>query len=223
MHLSKTSMKNTLIFFLLLIVNISFAQVDWGSWKSVQLNYFANEKLTLKLRPIVRLNEDFGNYSDTSIDAVVAYKFSKNWSASILNRHFFFPNAPDVEFLFFNLKYQTSILNKLSVSNVFRYHLNFDLIGSRRDFIRNHIGFKYKTGKKITPIFTAELWFRPKDPFEFTGARYIVGTEYKMNSTWTLQTLYWRQAGYNSTPIASTHTLILNLIYNLKAATQSTN
>jgi len=216
-------MKNILILFFLLIVNISFGQVDWGSWKSVQLNYIANEKVTLKLRPIVRLNEDFGNYSDTSIDAVVAYKFSKNWSASILNRHFFIPNGPDVEFLFFNLKYQNSITDKLKISNVFRYHLNFDWVGSRRDFIRNHIGFKYDTGKKISPVFTTELWFKPTDPFELTGARYILGTEYKMNSAWTLQTLYWRQAGYNSTPIASTHTIILNLIYNLKPSIQSTN
>ena len=47
--------KKIIIAFFFMIMNyISISQLDWRPWSSVQLNYKAESKLTIKLEPIWR-------------------------------------------------------------------------------------------------------------------------------------------------------------------------
>ncbi len=196
---------------LLLLVLCSFslsAQKDVISWSSVQLDYKANDKLTLKLKPITRTKDNISAYADTSIDFIISYKLSKGWSASILERHFFIPDQPDVEFLFFDIK-KTFNKEKLQFNNYLRYHL---IKGDTRDFIRYQPSVGLRNLGKWTPFVAAELWFNTTLS-SLVGGRYSAGVKYQLSKQLGIHLTYWNQEGYSDAPIGEHHNFLFNLHY----------
>lgn len=192
------------------------AQNEWANWSSVQFNYVANDKLTFKFRPITRVKENFGSYNNSSLDASLSYKLGKQWTANILHRHFFIPDKLDVEFLFFDIKHSSKLGNKFAISNLLRYHLNFNWTDNRIDFLRYMTNLKLQTNTKTTPFGAIELWLRTNDPINISGARYMLGAIHKLKPNLALNLHYRRQSGYSDFPIFSEHVIVINLIFTFK-------
>lgn len=210
-------MKKFYLIFMLLMGTLSLsAQTDWTSWLSVQLNYKANDKLTIKLKPIVRLNQDLSNYSDTSIDLIANYQFHKNWSAGILNRHFFIPDQGDREFYFFDLNYKWPISEQLIFTNKLRFHLAVNWNRNDVDFMRYYPKLTYKMGNNVAPFVGIDFFYRLTETQTLSGVRYHLGANWKFAKQMNLGFLYWWQTQYNDYfPLGETHTILLNVAYSL--------
>ena len=192
------------------------AQLDWGSWTSFQLNYKAGKKVTLTAKPIWRQRADLAEYSNTSIDLIVGYKINSKWSASILNRHWFIPEAPDREFYFFDLNYKHPVKGKLSLSHKLRYHLIVNWGLKEPDFVRYNPQLNYKIKSKLTAILAADWFYRVSDVRVLAGGRYKLGFNAILNAKTKLAFEYWRQIKHSDEyPIGRSNFLVLNLSYTL--------
>ena len=189
---------------------------DLGSWTSLQLNYKAGNKVTLKAKPIMRHNQDLGNYTDSSIDLIIAYKINNNWSLQLLDRHWFIPDAPDRQFYFFDVNYKTKLNEKFTLTNTLRYHLAFNWNRDDADFIRLQPTLNYNTGGKFKPFIGYTAFYRLGDISGIVGARYKAGCSYTFSDRTGLSLTYWNQDDYNADfPLAKSHIILLNLSYNL--------
>lgn len=194
------------------------AQYDFGSWTSFSLNMQLNEKLTLKARPIVRHIDNISTFDNSSIDISMHYRFNKNWTAMILERHFFIPDGPDREFLFFDVVHKTGISEKLKLSNRLRYHFALDLSRLDPDFIRYQPTLSYMTGKSLTPFVAIDAWLRlTGGPNEWSGSRYILGANYNFTNRLGLNTQFWIQDGYNEAPLFETYFIVTTLNIKIDA------
>lgn len=206
------------VFFLsfsFLTTNMS-AQLDWRSWSSVQFNYKASDRFTFKLKPIVRHNSDLGNYDNTSIDVMVAFKINQKWSGMVLNRYWFLPDQEDREFWFFDLSHKTFSKEKFSFSNQVRYHLAVDWNRKDIDFFRYAPNFSYKINKTFQTFFVPEMWFRLNDKRVLGGFRHILGTHITFSKKVKLTLQYWRQVKQNKEfPIGEQNVIVTNLSFNL--------
>jgi len=207
---------------LLLLVISSFVSAqdvvphDLGSWTSVQLNYKAGDKITLKAKPIVRHNQDLSNFANSSRDFMIAYKINNNWSLQLLDRHWFMPDQGDRQFYFFDLNYKTDLSEKFTLSNTLRYHLAFNWNRDDADFIRFQPTLNYKTASKFKPSVGYSLFYRLGELSGAVGARYKLGCKYVISDKMGLQLTYWNQDDYNENfPLAKSHIFLLNLSYNL--------
>lgn len=217
MLLSKT-LKTGLIGLLIISVSSLFSQTDVTSWTAVQLNYKANSKLTLSVKPIQRQNEDLAGYDNTSIDIFANYKLGKGWSIGVLDRHFFIPDSPDRIFTFFDIKnsYKTG---KIQLNNLFRYHLGrFEV----RDFVRYYPSVAWTNDSKLTPFIGIDF-FMDNSLSELAGARYTAGTKYKLGANSGINLIYWRQKGYSDRPIANHHNIYLTYVYNIANGMKKTS
>lgn len=194
------------------------AQYDLGAWTSFSLNMKLNDKLTMKARPIIRHKDDLSSFDNTSIDISMHYKFNKNWNAMILERHFFIPDGPDREFLFFDLAHKAGIGNDFSLSNRIRYHFALDIAIKDADFIRYQPTLSYTGGKRFKPFIAIDAWLRlTQGPTEWSGSRYIAGVNYNFTDKLGLNTQLWIQDGYNEAPLFQTYFIITTLNIKIDA------
>ncbi len=201
----------------LLLCVSAFSQADLTSWTALALNYKANDKLTLVVKPIHRRNNDLSGHDNTSIDIIANYKLGKGWAVSILDRHFFVPDRPDMVFTFFDIK-NSFKSGKFQISNGFRYHLGrFET----RDFVRYFPGVTLITNSAFTPFASIDF-FMDKDFSDLAGARYTAGVKYKLNASSGLNFIFWRQQGYSDRPLATQNNLYLTYSYNINANKKST-
>jgi len=203
---------------LALLLSVSaLSQADLTSWTALALNYKANDKLTLVVKPIHRRNNDLSGHDNTSIDIIANYKLGKGWAVSILDRHFFVPDRPDMVFTFFDIK-NSFRSGKFKTSNGFRYHLGrFDA----RDFVRWFPGVTLITDSALTPFVSIDF-FMDKDFSDLAAARYTAGVNYKLNATSGLSFIFWRQQGYSDRPLATQNNLYLTYSYNIDGFKKAT-
>lgn len=194
------------------------AQYDFGAWNSFSLNMKLNDMITMKARPIIRHNDDLSSFNNSSIDISMHFKFNKNWNAMILERHFFIPDGPDREFLFFDLTHKTGFGNNFSISNRIRYHFALDLSRLDPDFIRYQPTLSYGGGKKLKPFVAIDAWLRlTGGPTEWSGSRYILGANYNFTDKLGLNTQFWIQDGYNEAPLFQTYFIVTTLNIKIDA------
>lgn len=193
------------------------AQLDWVSWSSVQLNYKAGEKFTVKLKPIWRQKNDLSIYDNTSIDVILSYKINSRWSLDVNNRHWFLPNDDDDrEFWFFDLNHKISLSPKFVFSNKLRYHLGVDWNRDDTDFLRWLSKISWKTGTKINPFIGTDIFYRFPNDNVFARARNKIGATASLSSRTKLTVEYWRQISLTNDFIEpEANFLVVNLSYNL--------
>ncbi len=213
----KKSLIFIVLFFVMFFANHTQAQLDWVSWSSVQLNYKAGEKFTVKLKPIWRQKNDLSEYDNTSIDVILSYKINKQWSVDINNRHWFLPkDGDDREFWFFDLNHKIPLSSKFVFSNKLRYHLGVDWNREDTDFLRWLSKISWKTGKKINPFIGWDFFYRFPDDYVFARLRYKVGATATLSNRTKLTVEYWRQFSLTdkfNEPEANF--LVVNCSYNL--------
>jgi hypothetical protein len=205
------------ILFILINFNQSSAQLDWVSWSSVQLNYKAGDKFTLKLKPIWRQKNDLSEYANTSIDVILSFKINRQWSVDINNRHWFLPESgDDREFWFFDLNYKIPLSSKFTFSNKVRYHLAVDWNQEDVDFLRWLSKVSYKTGKKINLFIGTDVFYRFPHDFVFARMRYKFGATANLSKRTKLTIEYWRQFSLTEKfKEPEANFLVVNLAYNL--------
>ena len=213
----KKSLIFIVLFFVMFFANHTQAQLDWVSWSSVQLNYKAGEKFTVKLKPIWRQKNDLSEYDNTSIDVILSYKINKQWSVDINNRHWFLPkDGDDREFWFFDLNHKIPLSSKFVFSNKLRYHLGVDWNREDTDFLRWLSKISWKTGKKINPFIGWDFFYRFPEDNVFARLRYKVGATATLSNRTKLTVEYWRQFSLTdkfNEPEANF--LVVNLAYSL--------
>jgi len=200
------------LFFLVLSQAPSHAQADLTSWTAVQLEAPVNKKMSFVLKPIMRHISDLSDYSDTSIDLILKYKFSAKWSGLFLQRHFFIPEQGDRQFLFFDLIHHTWNKNAWKFNQGLRYHFAADHNREDPEFIRYRPNLSYKVSDKLGTFLELDAFVR-QSPFKLSGARYTVGASYKLSRATSLTLIYWRQDGYPDMPIGETHNIYTTLGY----------
>ena len=198
----------------LFLCTSSKAQADLTSWTAVQFNIPATAKLSFVVKPIMRHNSNLGNYSDTSIDLILKYKFSAKWSGAFLERHFFIPNQSDRQFLFFDIIHSTWANGPWKFKQGLRYHLAFDHERTDPEFIRYRPNLSYKVSDKLGTFVELDAFVR-QSPFKLSGIRYTAGASYKLSKATSLSFIYWRQDGYPDLPIGETHNLYTTLAFKL--------
>lgn len=207
------------VFVLLSLMNINQlnAQLDWVSWSSVQLNYKAGDKFTVKLKPIWRQKNDLSKYDNTSIDVILSYKINKQWSVDINNRHWFLPkDGDDREFWFFDLNHKVPLSSKFVFSNKLRYHLGVDWNREDTDFLRWLSKVSYKTGKKINPFIGSDFFYRFPDDNVLARLRYKIGATLSLVNRTKLTVEYWRQFSLIDKFVEpGANFLVVNLTYGL--------
>ncbi|MFK7776031.1 MAG: DUF2490 domain-containing protein [Saprospiraceae bacterium] len=193
------------------------AQLDWVSWSSVQLNYKANDRFIIKLKPIWRQKNDLSEYDNSSIDVILSYKINKQWSVDVNNRHWFLPNdGDDREFWFFDLNHKISLSPKFVFSNKLRYHLGVDWNREDTDFLRWLSKISWSTGKKINPFIGWDFFYRFPENNVFARLRYKIGAAATLSNRTKLTVEYWRQFSLTdkfNEPEANF--LVVNFAYNL--------
>ena len=204
-----------ILILLCLSANFVFGQTDLGSWSSVSALWQSSEKLSLKLRPIVRHNMDLSSYANSSIDFSLAYKINSQWTVLLLERHWFIPEAGDREFLFFDVKHQAKLSSKLNLQNRLRWHLALDISGVDEDYIRYEPTFKFKTNSKFTPFVAADFFIAIGSDRTSNRVRYVLGTVYKISEHIGINFQFWHQSGITDLDFPKDYILVLDLAYRI--------
>ena len=196
------------------ISTLSTAQNDNINWSSFQLQKKLSEKLTLNIKPIFRFNEDVSNFQNMSIDVFAGYKFAKGWTAQLTSRTWFIPDQKPRQFIWPEVSYGISA-GDLKIDNRLRYHLALD-INNRDDpdFLRWSIRFMYNKGN-VKPFFAVEPWLRLNGIDQLRRVRYMPGVNWKLDDTYSLSFVYWKQESINRSPKTSDNLWLINLLIKL--------
>ena len=191
------------------------AQDDLGSWTILSLGHKINNKWSVKLAPIVRHRDNLGTYANTSIDFALSYNINKTFTFTILERHFFIPDAADRNFYFFDLKAVIPLREKWAFQQILRYHLGNN-INDRidPDFIRYQPKLIYSPTSKSKFFTMLDPFFRVTSPASLAGIRYEVGYDRSLANGLGFNFQYRYQRGHGDTPIATSHILLFVLRKN---------
>jgi len=191
-----------------------FAQNDHINWSSFQLQKEVSKKVTLNVKPIFRFNEDLSNFQNMSVDIFASYKLGKGWKTQLSSRTWFVPDQKPRQFIWPDLSYGFS-KGRLKIDNRLRYHLALD-INDREDpdFLRWSIRIMHNKGK-VKPFLAFEPWLRLNGIEKIQRLRYMPGVNWKLNQTYSLSFIYWKQESVNLEPKESTNIWLLNLVVRI--------
>jgi len=211
----RTYFLRSLFSFLLFLSTVfSFGQNDNINWSSFQLQKKLSEKTAINIKPIFRFNEDIANYQNMSIDVFASYKIGKGWSTQLTSRTWFIPDQKPRQFIWPDIAYGFS-KGAVKIDNRLRYHLALD-INDREDpdFLRWSLRFMYNKGN-INPFLAIEPWLRLNGIDKLQRIRYMPGVNWKLNDTYALAFIYWKQESVNVSPKESTNIWLLNLLIKI--------
>ena len=187
-------------------------------WASFQLNKNLDAKTSFHFKPILRQNQDFSNYANSSVDLFLKRKLGKGWSAQFLTRIWFMPNRSDRLFLWGDISYKTAINSlQLDVNQRLRYHQAVDIAGIQDlDFFRYIIQLSPKKKWKVLPSIAYERWFILNDVEGYRLSRLQPSLKITIDDRTSLTGSLWREL--DRRPDASTfykNLWVVNLSYNL--------
>jgi len=197
------------------MMNVVAQDDDNVAWLSVSANTQIQEGLTFALTPILRLNEDFSEYQNFSIDYAFTKKLKSNWKFTVLGRTWFLPDGTNRQFLWPALSFSQKV-GDFAWSHRVRWHLAFD-IDDRfdPDFIRYFQTWKYTGWGNFQPFVGLELWWGLNGDLQIERLRYIPGASYKINNFITLSAALWRQESLNLLPEMDVNLWRVNLVFKL--------
>ena len=204
-----------LIFFIGCSLSENIAQADNISWSSVRLRHQLSDKTRVDLRPIVRHNQDFSNYQNTSIDVAIHHKLPKNWFIQFLSRTWFLPDSPEGQFLWGDVGHQWKH-EKFTLTNRVRLHISLNINEiNPADWIRYQTVITPKVPWKVKPFLSIEPWWQLGSAQEFRRIRYEPGVNYKLADKFNLTVMYRRQDTLNIDPSNDQNHYVITLTYNL--------
>ncbi len=208
-----------LLFFFLFALSLVKAQgADNVAWLSpISASTEIKKDWTVSLTPILRLNEDFSEYQNFSLDYTLKKKIDAHWSFELLGRTWFLPNGTNRQFLWPAVSYSHKVKD-IAWSHRVRWHQAFDIEDrTDPDFIRYFQSLKYTGWGKLQPFIGLELWWGLNGTLQIERLRYIPGVQYKINDKLNLTVALWRQETLNLDPEIDVNLWRLNLAYKLPA------
>ena len=139
------------------------------AWLSIAGTTKIAKNWTFNLTPILRLNEDFSEYQNFSLDYAFKNKIDANWSFQVLGRTWFLPNGTQRQFLWPQFVYSHKV-SDIAWSHRIRWHQAFDI--EERvdpDFIRYQQQLKYTGWGKFQPFIC--LLYTSPSPRDATLSR----------------------------------------------------
>lgn len=190
-------------------------ELDNILWASVKLQKNINE-YSVWAQPILRLNEDLGEYQNTSIDLGVRRKLGKGWSAAFISRTWFIPGEENnIQFLWADVAFSREV-KKFKVNTRVRYHHALDLYDlENADFIRPKVGAITSTFGKFKPLVNVEPWWQLNSIYAIERIRYELGFKYELSSRSELSAILWREEFQNRLPKIINNLWILSVSYLL--------
>lgn len=209
-------LKYLIVLFLTIpIIQLSGQTRDNVLWASFKVQKKLDQKTSMALAPIVRLNDDLTDYQNFSIDLSIKRKIAKEWSLQLLERTWFIPDAKIRQFIWFDVIYSKKLKN-FNISSSARLHYALDLYGNTDgDFIRWKTTLKLLTLGKIQPFIAIEPWYGFNGANEIQRIRYEPGLTYKINDRFVLLAMYRREASINIEPENNLNMLVVTLSYLL--------
>jgi len=174
-----------LLVFLLGFSSPCVSQTDNVLWSSIQLKKKLDAKWSLQIEPIIRFDQDFGGYQNSSLDISLRRRLNAAWHVQLLTRTWFVPGGPDREFIWLDIAHKMELSSlPIVISNRARYHGALNL-GERLDidFFRYLIGIAPSTDWKVKPTFAFEHWFKLEDAVQGIRNRWIPGLRYQISKT----------------------------------------
>ena len=180
-------------------------------WASVKAQKKINDKITLILAPIVRINDDITGYQNSSVDYALKYKLNKNWSTQVLGRTWFIPDGQDRQFLWLDIAWSRT-LNPFKLSSSLRWHHAFDIKDRMDpDFFRWKTGLTFTGLDRIQFLFNIEPWFQLNKADQWQRIRYEPGLKLKINDPLDLLLMYRRENTINTVPSNNLNMYVLTL------------
>lgn len=204
-----------IFFFLLVIPNIGLSQTDNVNWSSIQFQTKLSESFTLNVKPIIRFDNDISEYQNTSLDIAVKKTFKKGWSAQIVERTWFLPDARPRQFLWADVAHGFGLKN-VKIDNRLRWHWALD-INNRKDpdYIRLLHKISFLTSKKFNPYLGFESWFRVNRENQFQRIRIEPGFKWKFSKNYHLDIQYRRENWFNLENAPKINFLVANLLIKI--------
>ena len=204
---------------LLFFPKIADAQEDNSDnilWSGVQFQKSVDD-WTFHLRPIVRFDQNFGSYSNSSIDLAVKKKFGSNWNGQIIARTWFMPGRSDRQFIWSNISHTAKIpALGLSMTNRLRWHLAIDVNGVfDPDFLRHIISFVPTKSSKVKPYFGFESWYQFNGFNSLRRFRIEPGIKASLSDQLGLNVIWQRQLDVNREFKRQDNLWVVNLVVKL--------
>jgi len=191
-----TLMKKTLFVFAgIFLFTCSFGQRDLISWTAFKIETSIDEKTKFAFKPIVRHKDDLSTYQNTSVDFVVNRKLGNKWFGQVIYRHWFWPDEPRINFIWFDLGYNTVLNDKLKSSTAARIHWSLSEGRQSADFIRVREKITFGKGK-VKPNIQIEGWMNIDQEVEFSvfriepGLAWSIAPGVSLTMNYRIQTKY---------------------------------
>jgi len=158
-------MKLNIVYWLLfLMLQYSYAEDNSQSWTKISFEKKLPYSLKLELAQGLRLKNQLSTYNLAFFEVSLSYKNSNGLKINIPYRYTIFDDKTKHR-LSFGTSYQYTF-KPISLKyriKYYRFYENGESIGedggTLGDLIRNKFTIKYKTGKKINPYISGELFY----------------------------------------------------------------
>ncbi len=189
------------LFILIFLFQYSQAQTDDNVlWAGLQWKGILDDKTSIAVKPILRLDENFGGYQNSSIDLSIKRSFGKGFYGQFLSRTWFMPDRSDRQFLWFDIGYGRPI-GSMKINTAIRMHYAIDIKDIRDgDFIRWKTTFFTPEIKNLRAFGGVEPWFGFNNANEFQRIRYEAGLIYKLPKSFFVSAALWREVSINIDP-----------------------
>ncbi len=194
------SIKIYILFLLSLPLAMQAQTADNIMWAKASLNHSINAKTSASFAPILRLNEDFTNYQNFSLDYSLKYKLNSIFSAHLIGRTWFLPGGTQRQFIWPQISAAKSFDN-LNLSSYARWHkaLDIDEVVDA-DFFRWKTSLTWSASDKLKLFTGVEPWWRlDSDVKDIQRTRYSLGAKYIISDKLSVAIDWWRQVDVNTT------------------------
>lgn len=213
-----------LFFFILFSISISGysqGQDDHINWSFNKYSFSLNDTWKMDLTPIFRLNNNFTNFQNASIDYTLKRGLAHGLSTAVIGRTWFIPNEKIRQFLWFDLAHQIPDLGiPLKIKHRLRFHWALD-INDRvdGDFLRYILHFSPQLNNKIIQPFVAiEPWFHFNGFNEFQRIRWEYGFNFKASKNLTLIAFMRQEDWYNMAEVYTNFIWMTGMQYTFDQA-----
>lgn len=205
---------NMRFLFLLLIV-FSHAEIngqtDLVSWSSVKLFRNTASGYGFTFKPIVRHQDNLGDYANTSFEFSLSKKLSRSWRVQYLYRYWYIDEGPDRVFWWFDVSHSKKLSSKVQIQNRLRWHLALDAYAEDPNFLRYLPSVRYRLNPKFSIFAGPELWWQLDGVQALRRFRHHLGINYAFTDHLSLDLQYWHEKSTGIDPGFLFHTLVFNL------------
>ena len=179
-------MKHFLFCFLVLISSVCLGQGqdDHINWSFNKYSFAIDDKWKIDITPIIRLNQNFTNYQNSSLDYMVKRPIGHGLTLKALGRTWFIPNQKFRQFIWLDIEQKLPNFGiPFNLSHRLRFHGALDINDRMdRDFMRYIFSINANFKNSIVqPFFALEPWWRLNGENYFERLRTEVGFSVKAN------------------------------------------